>query len=66
MILARLHRDQHVQIKLPAYPGVVLAGEIAEMPTSIDRNTAAARLRVRFLKRVPELRAGMRAEFAFQ
>lgn len=40
--------------------------ETAEVTASIDRNTAAAQVRVRLLKRVPELRAGMRAEFAFQ
>jgi RND family efflux transporter MFP subunit len=64
--LARLHVGQRVQVRLPAYPAVVFEGRVADLPTSIDRNTSAARLRIRFVQRVPQLRTGMRADFAFE
>ena len=64
--LARLRVGQRVQVRLPAYPAVVFEGRVADLPTSIDRNTSAARLRIQFVRRVPELRTGMRADFAFE
>ena len=64
--LARLRVGQRVAVRLPAYPAVALEGRVADLPTSIDRNTGAARVRIHFDQPAPELRAGMRADFAFK
>lgn len=64
--LARLRVGQRVAVRLPAYPAIALEGRVADLPTSIDRNTGAARVRIRFEQPSPELRAGMRADFGFK
>ncbi|MEW6707926.1 MAG: efflux RND transporter periplasmic adaptor subunit, partial [Pseudomonadota bacterium] len=64
--LERLRPGQPVQVRLPAYPSLKVQGTVAALPAVIDRNTAAARIRIRFPTPVPELRPGMRADFAFE
>jgi len=64
--LSRLHVGQRVQVRLPAYPQHQLEAQVLTLPSSVDRNTAAARLRIRFSSIPSELRPGLRAEFVFQ
>lgn len=64
--LSRLHVGQRVQVRLPAYPQHRLEAQVLTLPSSVDRNTAAARLRIRFSSIPSELRPGLRAEFVFQ
>jgi RND family efflux transporter MFP subunit len=64
--LERLRPGQAVQVRLPAYPSLTVKGTVAALPAVIDRNTAAARIRITFPAPIPELRPGMRADFAFE
>jgi RND family efflux transporter MFP subunit len=63
--LERLHAGQAVAVHLPAFPSLKLMGTVATLPAVVDRNTAAARIRIAFPSPAPELRPGMRADFSF-
>lgn len=63
--LERLRPGQGVEVRLPAYPSLKFRGTVAALPAVVDRNTAAARIRIVFPAPAPELRPGMRADFAF-
>ena len=64
--LARIRAGQLVTVRLPAYPKLSFEGRVLSLPSSIDRNTAAARVRIAFVNPAPELRPGLRADFAFK
>jgi RND family efflux transporter MFP subunit len=64
--LGRLQPGQPVLVHLPAYPKLSFKGTVATLPAVIDRNTAAARIRVSFPAPAAELRPGLRADFSFE
>jgi RND family efflux transporter MFP subunit len=64
--LGRIRAGQSVTVKLPAYPALSFEGKVVSLPSSIDRNTAAARVRIVFVNPGLELRPGLRADFSFK
>lgn len=63
--LGRLRKDQPVAVRFPAYPDVTLQGRIAVLPATVNRNTAAVKVKIALDSTAQQLTPGMRADFTF-
>lgn len=63
--LRRVYEGQPVTIAAPAYPGLKLKGHLIMITPTVDRSTAAVKIRLAFDERAPELIPDLRIDVAF-